>query len=149
MKKILLGTLASILAASSTAQINHRLPPDPADLQAAYCLGYYKLTDGMSSESIIQAAPFADRARLKQKLQIQAANRQRVQAYLAGRLEFIDPTGMLIASKQAEVDVTAGLEAVSNCAGMCQTRDCLMTCQIPEHLVAKRQRCDSLEFLPY
>lgn len=138
-----------LLCTVAGAQMRQELPPEPADLQAAYCFGYFKLSDGYSIDAMVATLPPERQQQARRQFELERANYQRVQAYIAGRIQHVDATGLLIASNQARLDMQAQLSQIESCARSCPTRECLETCKTSDQFEAKKRRCQTLDFLPY
>jgi len=125
-----------------------QMPPTPEDLQAAYCFGLAKLTLPTEAGGDMAARlPPSERIGHGAYIAQQEANFKRLQGYMAGRLGVVDGSGLMIASKQAEADLSSALAAISNCAQSCASAPC--NCATPPQIQSKIDRCKTLDFMPY
>lgn len=148
MKKLLLAAL--LLTGAHPTSWAQGFPPEPVDLQAGYCFGLAKLSlPSSKGTSTMPGLSEADRARAVAWRANLEANFNRLRGYVIGRMSIIDMDGVLIASKQAELDLNAGLAAIESCVKTCSTPACAGTCQVPAAISNKFKRCDDLSFLPY
>lgn len=140
--------LAACAAAGTAFAQQWMPPPDPIDLQAAYCFGLAKITmptnGGADTEALL---PPGERAKYRAHVAQQAANFNRLQGYMAGRLGIVDGTGLMIASKQAEADLNFSIASITSCVRACAAPPC--NCGNPTQIQSKIDRCKSLDFLPY
>lgn len=101
-------------------------PPSETDLKAAYCFGIAKQAGQTMQPQLV-----------------------RLQGYLMPRSQFLDFNGLMTASRQAEIDVNADLQAIQNCVSACNTRECASNCKSADAMQAKLKSCSALDFLPY
>lgn len=139
---------AVFLFAGAACAQQWQLPPTPEDLQAAYCFGLAKITlpaDGGAATA--SRLPPPERKKYNAHIAQQQANFNRLQGYMAGRLGVIDGTGLMIASKQAEIDFNTAVASISSCVQSCTAAPC--NCSNPPQIQAKIDRCKVLDFIPY
>lgn len=151
MKSVFLAAIAALCIQNAAfAQTKSLLPPEPTDLLAAYCIGFLQILQRGSKtvdNYLGEATPetLATIARLRGE---NTEALQRLQGYLAPRLQFIDATGVAAAQSQATRDAQAASAAVQKC--QCSTVECIDACPAVPGLAAKQARCRRPhEFLPY
>lgn len=143
-----LALTAALLSCASAFAQQWSAAPTPEDLQAAYCFGLAKATMPTNDAGdFASRLPPTERNQYNTHVAQQQSNFKRLQGYLAGRLGVVDTTGLMIASKQAEVDLQASLASMTTCVQACKAAPCNYS--TPTHIQAKVDRCRSLDFMPY
>jgi hypothetical protein len=139
------------------------IPPTDIDLKAAYCIRLTQLTLAdlsARSKTMVDAAVSESQRRdvqndLDSMVRESSDQLNRLQTYLIPRLKYVDATGLMGASKRAEIDMQQYgqmAKACANCTlgdgwGKCMT-DGFRTCMAGE-LQTRIQQCASLTWLPF
>lgn len=130
------------------SQITTSMPTE-VDLKAAYCIPVFK--NHIASFSGLAAAgnpPAVIVAATKGLSQFESDLR-RIRLYLVPRLEYLDSTALLAASKSGEEDIARSrAEPRGACFTQCKTVECAVAC--PESAETARLRsCAGARFLPF
>jgi len=145
MKAFLL--IVAMAATSAGAQIANPMPSD-VDLKAAYCMATIRS----------QIADISGIAMLEND-QRQAANNylvdakrslERINMYLIPRMQFLEPSGLVLAAKSAEQDRGATTAFVGQCIANCGANSaCYQSCMSQNAAGDRLASCKGATFLPF
>lgn len=126
--------------------------PTETDLKAAYCIP----TLQNAIESTIK---FEDNPNLKNLLDKYKANLERIQVYLIPRIDYIDPTLVIAATKSAELDLEERKRISKFCIAKFSNLDDkdkkklneILKCSNSEgsEIITRQEKCFQGNFLPY
>lgn len=135
--KALAAAIAAAAHGCIAAAQSFTIPPEPVDLQAAYCVSILQSRRDMLAAIMrypqFQAEPVEYQLAISQWHRVAQDGHMRLGGYLAARLQYVDVTGILIASQQGDADWSTARAAA----------------QVPRDLDRKMGRCDDLSWLPY
>jgi hypothetical protein len=148
--------LLALLAFSFSAFASAQPIPDANDLKAAYCIVVYnhQIALGQQMEQIpagtdARGQPLRDQ--LAETHRAKDAGLRHMLAYLLPRTRYIDPLGLLAASKSAEADIARQNELATMLQQECGSdAECMFNVKPPETVELRRiKACDDLSFLPF
>ena len=126
--------------------------PTETDLKAAYCIPILQ-------NAIESMTKFEHYPNLKNFSDKYKANLERVQFYLIPRIDFIDPTAVMAATKSAELDIEERKRISKFCSAKFSNLDDkdkkklkeLLKCNDSEasEIIIREEKCFQGNFLPY
>ena len=160
MRRLSVAALATVLvgaASNAVAQQPLRAPTDN-ELRASYCLGYL----GESTKQLAAGIARMDettlpdtRALFTAAKKLQDENKLRLAAYISSRLEYIDPTSMMIARRRGQGALESREQEFNACLATCPPprelgdfEACGKKCSGGE-LADRIQQCRNLSWLPF
>jgi len=116
--------------------------PNDADLQAAYCLGFWQSQNNVITSLYNALTPPQDPPF---NLQL-----DRLQSYLIPRIQYLDILGIEAARYRGVQDYELVMGDTSNCINSCQQdMDCREECINNSKALSRTTKCGDLNFLPY
>jgi hypothetical protein len=159
MKSAFIVIAAALMGAASNgiAQQPPR-PPTDNELRASYCLGYLGKSTRILEAAIArmdETTPPDTRAQFVAAKKLQGENQFRLESYVYTRLQYIEPTAMMIALERGQAAFESRRQELNACLATCPpARDradfeaCGKKCSTGE-LSDRIQQCMNLSWLPF
>lgn len=143
----------AVLCCGLSALAQRQMPTD-VDLKSAYCVGV--LQTGIARLGSYPPSKNPDIARVFQQARddlVDALNR--LKGYLVPRLNYLDVTGLAIATNRGKIDYEKSSVLVQACIDRCPVTDldqglsCMLSCKGNDPVNARVDACNKPDFLPF
>lgn len=141
-KSSLVSCLVLINLASFSSVVLSEQLPNETDLQATYCLGFWKTAYNDIATSYHSLPTSEDPPTIPQL--------NRLQSYLRPRIPYLDVYSILEADKSGKEDYRIVMNDANRCLNTCQSdKSCEASCIGKSEANIRSAKCKDLKFLPY
>ncbi len=147
-------TVGIVVLLAATAASAQEAQPTDNELRTAYCIPIVNQTITVLQQALAKANA-SEMQIVREGLEQQQANLDRMQLYLLPKMAKLDPLPLAGAASRAQADMLAMQAVVHQCTGKCtsvpakEAESCTQACTDNPALLARVRQCNDPSWLPF